>query len=112
MAPHAHNGYRDTMLSFGIIGTPFFVLLLLRAVHQGAILQCRDPQYGWLWLNVFTVMVLVMNLTESIFLVQNDAIFILFSTAIIMFSLHVPVVSAEADQGWRMPVTAPDPSIP
>lgn len=112
MAPHAHNGYRDAMLSFGIIGTAFFVLLLLRAVRQGAILQCRDPQYGWLWLNVFTVMILVMNLTESIFLIQNDAIFILFSTAIIMFSLHVPVVSAEADQGWRMPMTALDPSIP
>ncbi|RFB85158.1 exopolysaccharide biosynthesis protein [Rhizobium leguminosarum bv. trifolii] len=93
MAPHAHNGFRDTMLSFGIIGMSLFVLILLRAVRQGAVLQCRDPQYGWLWLNVFTIMILVMNLTESIFFVQNDAIFILFTTAIIMFSLYAPVVS-------------------
>ncbi len=103
MAPHAHNGFRDTMLSFGIVGMIPFVLLLLRALRQGAVLQCRDPQYGWLWLNVFTVMVLVMNLTESIFLVQNDAIFILFTTAIIMFSLHVPAVSTEPGSQWPRP---------
>ncbi len=96
LAPHAHNGYRDTMLSFGIIGMTLFALILLRAVRQGAILQCRDPQYGWLWLNVFTIMILVMNLTESIFLVQNDAIFVLFATAMIMFSLYAPVVSASS----------------
>jgi exopolysaccharide production protein ExoQ len=100
MAPHAHNGYRDTMLSFGLIGMIPFVLLLLRALHEGAVLQCRDAQYGWLWLNVFVVMVLVMNLTESIFLVQNDAIFILFITAFIMFSLYLPVVSTEPGQQW------------
>lgn len=93
MAPHAHNGFRDTMLNFGISGTTLFVLMLFRAVHQGATLHCRDPQYGWQWLNVFTVVILVMNLTESIFFVQNDAIFILFATAIIMFSLYAPVVS-------------------
>jgi len=103
LAPHAHNGYRDTMLSFGISGMTLFALMLLRAVHQGAVLQCRDPQYGWLWLNVFTVMILVMNLTESIFLVQNDAIFILFATAIIMFSLYAPVVSTNP----RPPPQAP-----
>jgi exopolysaccharide production protein ExoQ len=70
-----------------------FVLLLLHAIRQGAVLQCHDPQYGWLWLNVLTIMILVMNLTESIFFAQNDTIFILFTTAIIMFSLYAPVVS-------------------
>ncbi|NKL01824.1 O-antigen ligase family protein [Rhizobium leguminosarum bv. viciae] len=92
MAPHAHNGFRDTLLSFGISGMTLFALMLLQALRQGAALQCGDPRYGWLWLNVFTVVVLVMNLTETIFLIQNDAIFILFTTAIIMFSLYKPVV--------------------
>jgi exopolysaccharide production protein ExoQ len=90
MAPHAHNGFRDTLLSFGIVGTSLFAFVLLRALYQGARLQCRAPQDGWLWLNVLIVMVMVMNLTESIFLIQNDTIFILFCTAIIMFSLHTP----------------------
>ena len=92
-APHAHNGFRDTMLSFGLCGMMLFVMLLVRAVYQGAVLQCRDPSFGWLWLNVYTVMMLVMNLTESLFLIQNDAIFILFATGVIMFSLHAPAVS-------------------
>ncbi len=92
-APHAHNGFRDTMLSFGLFGMMLFVMLLVRAVYQGAVLQCRDPYFGWLWLNVYTVMMLVMNLTESLFLIQNDAIFILFATGVIMFSLHAPAVS-------------------
>lgn len=92
-APHAHNGFRDTMLSFGLLGTIVFMMLLVRAVYQGAVLHCRDPYFGWLWLNVYVVVVLVMNLTESLFLMQNDAIFILFATSVIMFSLHAPVVS-------------------
>ncbi|RWY65558.1 O-antigen ligase family protein [Rhizobium leguminosarum] len=96
MAPHAHNGFRDTLLSFGISGMTLFALMLLQALRQGAALQCGDPRYGWLWLNVFTVVVLVMNLTETIFLIQNDAIFILFTTAIIMFSLYKPVVVSTA----------------
>jgi exopolysaccharide production protein ExoQ len=106
MAPHAHNGYRDIMLSFGIIGMTLFVLMLLRAVRQGAVLHCRDPQYGWLWLNVFTVMILVMNLTESLFFSPNDVIFTLFTTAIIMFSLYAPVVATSPYPQRRTPALA------
>ena len=80
-----------------------FVLMVLRAVRQGAVLQCRDPQYGWLWLNVFMIMILVMNLTESIFLVQNDSIFVLFATAVIMFSLYAPVASTSSSPPRRAP---------
>lgn len=40
-------------------------------------------------------MVLVMNLTESIFLVQNDAIFVLFAAGIIMFSLYSPAYTGK-----------------
>jgi exopolysaccharide production protein ExoQ len=102
-APHAHNGYRDILLSFGIMGMIPFVVLLLHAIRQGASLQCHDPQYGWLWLNVLTIMILVMNLTESIFFAQNDAIFILFTAAIIMFSLYAPVVSTSRSPSWQAP---------
>ena len=80
-----------------------FVLLLLHAIRQGATLHCHDRQYGWLWLNVLTIMILVMNLTESIFFAQNDTIFILFTAAIIMFSLYAPVVSASRSPSWQAP---------
>jgi exopolysaccharide production protein ExoQ len=97
MAPHSHNGFRDTMLSFGATGTALFFMVLLRAVRQGAVLHCHEPHYGWLWLNVFLVMILVMNFTESLFLIQNDAIFVLFATSIIIFSLYAPVTSTSTD---------------
>ncbi|RUM22847.1 O-antigen ligase family protein [Rhizobium phaseoli] len=100
-APHAHNGYRDILLSFGIMGMIPFAVMLPHAIRQGAMLHCHDAQYGWLWLNVLTIMILVMNLTESIFFVQNDAIFILFTTAIIMFSLYAPVVSVSHSPSWQ-----------
>ena len=48
-------------------------------------------------------MILVMNLTESIFFTQNDAIFILFTAAIIMFSLYAPVVSISRAPPWQAP---------
>lgn len=91
MPPHAHNGYRDILLSFGIGGIVLFSGVLFRAIHQGAVLQCRAPQEGWLWLNVFLITVLVMNLTESLFLNQNELISTIFATAILMFSLQAPV---------------------
>ncbi|WP_064685181.1 O-antigen ligase family protein [Rhizobium bangladeshense] len=100
-APHAHNGFRDILLSFGIVGMIPFAVMLPHAIRQGAMLHCHDAQYGWLWLNVLTIMILVMNLTESIFFVQNDAIFILFTTAIIMFSLYAPVVSVSHAPSWQ-----------
>jgi exopolysaccharide production protein ExoQ len=100
-APHAHNGFRDTMLSVGIGGTLLFALVLVRALCQGARLQCRAARDGWLWLNVFMVMVLVMNLTESLFLLQNDAISILFAATIIMFSLYAPAYDGAAPGGAR-----------
>lgn len=111
-APHAHNGFRDTMLSFGLSGTILFIMLLVRAVYQGAVLQCHDPHFGWLWINVYTVVLLVMNLTESLFLIQNDAIFILFATGVIMFSLHAPVVSVSPDLPKPVPMRGQTVELP
>ena len=47
---------------------------------------------GWLWLNVIVWVFLVMNLTESLFLVQNDFLFVLFATALLMFGLRAPEI--------------------
>lgn len=102
-SPHAHNGFRDILLSFGILGLTPFVIMVVRALRHGAMLQCADQDFGWLWLNVMIGMVITMNFTESIFLAQNDAIFILFSACIIMTSLYAPVALA----GRRYPAQLP-----
>ena len=90
MAPHSHNGFREILLSFGLGGLAIFALVMLRAFRAGAALHCGSPSEGWLWTNVVMVMVLVMNLTESMLLVQNDSMFTVFMAAIIMCSLHAP----------------------
>lgn len=88
MAPHAHNGYRDSMLSVGLVGTLVLALVLFRAVRQGATLHCRQPEAGWAWLNVLVGAFLVMNLTESLLLAQNSLLYTLFATAVLQFSLN------------------------
>jgi exopolysaccharide production protein ExoQ len=89
-APHAHSGYRDTLLNFGIVGAAIFAAAIVRAMVQGATLVTQARRDGWLWLNVFAGMFLVMNLTESLFLMQNEFLFVLFATAILMFGLREP----------------------
>ena len=102
MAPHAHNGYRDTLLSFGIGGAAIFAVVLAGALWRGARLQIRAPGEGWLWLNVWFGMFLVMNLTESLFLVPNAFLFTLFAAAIVMVS-----IPARAPGPQRYPSASP-----
>ena len=89
-APNAHNGFRETFLNFGVVGFALLVVTIARSVWHGGSLLCSKPEEGWLWLNVFVGMFLVTNLTESLFLIQNNLLFIIFATALIMFSLRAP----------------------
>lgn len=90
MAPHAHNGYRETLLNFGLAGAMVLAFVVFRAIRQGAALHCRQPEAGWAWLNVLVGAFLIMNLTESLMLAQNSLLFTLFAAAIISFSLGRP----------------------
>jgi exopolysaccharide production protein ExoQ len=89
-APHSHNGYREVLLGLGLVGFLTLGAVLVRAFWQGAVLYCTRPWEGWLWLNVFIGMYVVMNLTEAIFLLQNDLFWTLFTAVILMISLRYP----------------------
>ncbi len=86
--PHAHNGFRDTLLSLGALGLTLLMWSLIRALRQGAALQMRAPKEGWVWLNVVIGVMIAMNLTESNLLAQNDIQWLLLSTAVIMIGLR------------------------
>ncbi|MRX51828.1 O-antigen ligase family protein [Paracoccus sp. S-4012] len=86
MAPHAHNGYRDALLSVGLVGTVLLIIVILRALRDGARLHCRFPAEQWLWINAIICVTLVMNLTESTLLMQNSFQFTIFMTAVLMIS--------------------------
>lgn len=85
-APHAHNGYRDLLLGIGIVGICVFAVVALRALAQSLTLCAKAPQDGWLWPVVLILSVLIMNLTETTLLVQNDIAWTLFSTAVLTAS--------------------------
>lgn len=87
-APHAHNGYRDLLLGLGLVGLALFLIVALRALQQGTGLCSAAPHDGWLWCVATIGTALAMNLSESTFLMQNDLMWTLFSTAAITLSLR------------------------
>ena len=89
-APHAHNGYRDTLLSLGMTGMGLLAFVIARALRKGVALQLAEPQNGWLWLNVLIGMFLIMNLSESLFLSSTDLPWIIFAAGLIMISMRFP----------------------
>ena len=63
--PHAHNGFLDLALDFGIAGTVLFVFLLLGPVIEALRLAKSRTKALDLFPLVFLIFMLLSNLTES-----------------------------------------------
>ncbi len=87
-APHAHNGFRDTLLGLGLVGFVLLVCVILRGLRHGTALLSRPGGSDWLWANVFVSTFVLLNLTESTFLSSNDFFFVVYTTCLLMFSTH------------------------
>jgi exopolysaccharide production protein ExoQ len=90
--PHAHNGYRDVLLNFGAFGLALFMVAVAQAIRRAARLDFTFPGEGWCWMNVIIGVMLVMNLSESNFLAQNDIQWLLVMTTFAMVALRAPSV--------------------
>lgn len=88
--PHAHNGYRDVLLNFGMLGLVLLMATVVSAIRRGAALHCNAPTSGWAWMNVTIGVMLVLNLSESNFLAQNDIQWLLMMTVVAIFALRTP----------------------
>lgn len=88
--PHAHNGYRETLLNVGFLGGAVLAIVVVQGMRQGVRLDIREPDAGWYWLNVLFGMFLITNLTESMILTQNDFFWTMFMTYAVMFALRSP----------------------
>ncbi|MFN4129270.1 MAG: O-antigen ligase family protein [Paracoccaceae bacterium] len=84
-APNAHSGIREVLLNIGFVGLLLLIWIVMRGVYQGLACQCRSPGTGWLWLIVYLGMFLVMNITESLMMVQG-VFWTLFCVAVVSFS--------------------------
>ncbi|MFD2813414.1 O-antigen ligase family protein [Paracoccus aerius] len=85
-APNAHNGYRETMLGLGSVGLLLLIALTFRAVAQGVTLCSMAPGEGWILPVLIVCISLILNLSESIFLKQNDLLWLLYSASVISIS--------------------------
>ena len=103
-APHAHSGFRDVLLNFGLVGFVVIAATIGRAMRQGAALHCGQPEKGWLWINLLMVWFLVLNLAESVMFVQNDALFVLFAAAILSCGLRRRSSTASRRRGRWCPI--------
>ncbi|SES40435.1 exopolysaccharide production protein ExoQ [Tranquillimonas rosea] len=105
-APHAHNGYRDLLLNFGVIGVGVFYVVIAKAVRQGIALCTRDPSGGWLWPMLAIGVTLVLNLSETTFLVQNDLLWLLCATGILSISFRHGAETVERPRHVRVAAAA------
>jgi exopolysaccharide production protein ExoQ len=88
--PHAHNGYRDILLNFGVVGLGLFAVVIVQSIRKGASLHRAAPREGWAWMNVMVGVMLSLNLTESNILTQNDLWWLILMTIIASFALRWP----------------------
>ncbi|WP_378944702.1 O-antigen ligase family protein [Paracoccus sp. R86501] len=88
LSPHAHSGYRDILLGTGLAGAALTAWTILRAVRGGARLSLLRSGQGWLWPSVFMAQILILNLTESTLLAQNDLQWTLMGTMIALTANH------------------------
>ncbi|MBY6004236.1 O-antigen ligase family protein [Salipiger bermudensis] len=87
-APHAHEGYLDLLLGIGVVGLALFAVVAWLAIARGVHLCSVAPDEGWAWCVAAVVGALVMNLSESTILMQNDILWVLFSTAALTISMR------------------------
>lgn len=105
-APHAHNGYRDLMLSIGLPGAAVFGAVIIQSLQRGMVLQCSRPGDGWLWCNLMIGLSLVLNLSESMILMQNDLVWILTSAAVLTISFRYPALRPQPSRHQRLATAA------
>lgn len=88
--PNAHQGYRDILLSFGLVGFVPFTIVIIRTLGRAAQHHRLAPDDSWLGLNVLLGMFLVMNTAESIFYNPHSYMFTLFITIVLMVAIRTP----------------------
>lgn len=85
--PNAHNGWLDMWLQLGLVGLiPCVVgvlLALARAIAWAR--HCKTPE--GLWPGIFMVYVVLANLTETSFMVQNDIFWVLYVAIVLSLSM-------------------------
>jgi exopolysaccharide production protein ExoQ len=104
--PHAHSGFRDLLLSVGFVGVAVLVFVVVQSLIRGLTLQFARPDDGWTWCNLMIAFSLIVNLSESTFLMQNDLIWTMTATAILTINFHYPSFRPKLSRHQRLAMAA------
>lgn len=94
-APHAHNGALELLLDIGIIGSALFFASLARTVRRALLSTQPAIQLHNYWGLIFLIFLLLVNVTESAFLSQNN----IFWAVQVAITLHLAVYSRSTRKG-------------
>lgn len=92
MPPNAHSGYLELCLSLGAVGATIFAASVISSIGRSLARVRRGDRASVIWSITFLAIFLVMNLSESHILEQNDIVWILY--------VATAVSLARPDQRW------------
>lgn len=101
-AAFAHNGFLDLALDLGALGLCVFTLHFLTTIAWSLVALRREADPAVVWLPIFMAFLLLLNLTESSFLRQNNFLWIVY----VVVALKARAVLRTA------PAPEPDESAP
>jgi exopolysaccharide production protein ExoQ len=77
-APHAHNGFLETMLGIGLIGVAILTIGLLRNLYLGLSAARARKEIDQAWPLFFLIFTVLYNLTESSFMSVNSILWMVY----------------------------------
>lgn len=101
---HAHNGFLDVVLEFGIVGATVYLLTFLHSLMQAVKWVRLLPTVESLWPIGYLTFLVLMNQTQSVLVVPYSIYWTLF----VVISL-TPVVPPEPTSQPNHPNTPPAP---
>lgn len=81
--PNSHNGYLDYLLQLGFLGLIPFCLALWNTFVKGAMLLRDHFKWSHTWPIAFLIYLIIINLTETDLLSQNNVTWVFFTTAVL-----------------------------
>jgi exopolysaccharide production protein ExoQ len=87
--PNSHNGFLDLLLDLGILGLLIFLLDLWKNFLRSLIYFRKNLAAEGLWPLLFLTYLLLVNITESSLLTQNNIFWVLYISTFFSLSIEI-----------------------
>ena len=88
-AAHSHNGFIDLMVDLGLVGLLLFTVIFLRSSFLAGIYWEKTRNIVFLWFVNYSILLLLLNLTESVVLTAQASLYwILYVDIVLSISCY------------------------